>query len=292
MQAARQDDKQQALSEFDQALFGHIGFILSNLGRTFWQGLSGGRLSRAPAGVGTGLQRYYRRLNYVSASFALVADSALLILGGELKRREKLSARFGDVLSSLYLLSCTLKRFEDDQRPEADLPLVHWNAQRELYTIQQTLDDILANFPSPLAGWLLRRLVFPWGRRWSKPSDHLGHACARLLLEPSEARDRLTRNMFISRDPKDITGILEYALEQVLAAEAIEVKLTRAGFTGTHDEAAGAGLISADEAHQLAEAAYAVDEVIRVDDFAPQEMSGQRQDSEAVAGAEKLALAS
>ena len=204
------------------------------------------------------------------------------MLGGELKRREKLSARFGDVLSALYLSSCVLKRFEDDQRPADDLPLVHWNVQQELYTIQTRMDEILAHFPSRSLGWVLRRVLFPWGRRWQKPSDQLGHECASLLLQPSPSRDRLTAGMFISYDAEDATGVLEHALPLVLAAEPIEHKLSQADFSGTLEQAVVAGLMTMKEAEQLHAARAAVHEVIKVDDFAPEELTVQREAPEPV----------
>ena len=284
MQAAQNPDRERALEEFDKALFGHFGFTFANFSRAFWHNLSGGRLAAAPGNVSAELQDYYRQLSRVSASFALVADTTMMLLGGELKRREKLSARLGDVLSDLYLLSCVLKRYEDDGRQTDDLPLVHWNVQQGLYRIQQALDDILANFPSKPMGWLLRRVVFPWGRRWQKASDRLGHQVARLLLKPSAARDRLTADMFVSYDPDDVTGILEYALEKVLAAEPIEAKLAQAKHDGSLDEAVDAGLLSAAEAELLREAERATHKVIMVDDFAPEELSPRavRPQAEAV----------
>jgi acyl-CoA dehydrogenase len=123
----------------------------------------------------------------------------MLVLGGSLKRREKISARLGDVLSQLYLCSATLKRFEDDGRPEADLPLLHWSMQDALHRMQTALDGVLKNFPSRLAALLLRVLIFPLGRCLAPPSDELGHQVAALLLQPGPARDRLTVGMYVPK---------------------------------------------------------------------------------------------
>ena len=166
-----------------------------------------------------------------------------------------------------------LKRFHDDGQPAEDIPLLHWNCQQALYQIQQRLDEILAHYPSRPLGWLLRRIVFPWGRHFRQPSDQLGHDCARLLLKPSTARDRLTASMFISRDPKEATGMLEYALEKVLAAKPIEQRLAQAGFQGTPQEALARALITKAEASLLEDAARATQEVIAVDDFDPEELA-------------------
>ncbi|HXH03401.1 MAG TPA: acyl-CoA dehydrogenase [Candidatus Competibacteraceae bacterium] len=269
MQAAQAGD----LAGFDRALFGHLGLTLRNLGRAIWHGLTGNRFAAAPDAAAPELIGYYRALSRYSAAFALVADCALLILGGELKRREKLSARFGDILSELYLSSCVLKRFEDDGRPAEDLPLVHAACQQSLYTIERRFDDILANFPAAVLGGLLRRLAFPWGLCRRQPSDRLGQQCAGLLLSPSAARDRLTSGIFIGQGAEDVTGCLEYALDRVLAAEAAEHRLRAADFDGTPREALQAGLINEVEAQLLAEAERATYRVIRVDDFDAAELS-------------------
>ncbi|QBQ55620.1 acyl-CoA dehydrogenase [Nitrosococcus wardiae] len=278
MQAAQDPDEKQGLIAFDQALFGHMGFLLRNLGRAWWHNLTGGRWAHAPeGGVTVG---YYRQLSRLSASFALVADLTSLILGGELKRREKLSGRLGDCLSHMYLLSGLLKRFEDDGQPQQDLPLLHWCSQRELYLIQQTFEDILANFPSRPVGWLLRGVLFPWGRRFRKPPDDLGRECASLLLSPSTTRDRLTAGIFLgSGREEDPMTRLEQAFEAVIAADEINGKLHQAakekGLKSLSlEEAVEGGVISEGEAKTVAKAKELTWEIITVDDFAPEELTG------------------
>ncbi|MCG8434069.1 MAG: acyl-CoA dehydrogenase, partial [Gammaproteobacteria bacterium] len=182
MEAAANPDTSRGAVLFDKALFAHIGFTISNAVRAFITGITGARFVQTPE-VGT-LKQYYRQFSRMSAAFAFLADVALLILGGEMKRREKLSARFGDILSHLYMGSAILKHFEDQGRPAADLPLVEWGCQDSLHVIQTQFEEILRNFPAPLFGKLLRLVVLPLGRSYSPPSDALGHAAAKLLLSP------------------------------------------------------------------------------------------------------------
>jgi hypothetical protein len=111
-----------------------------------------------------------------------VADLVMGTLGGEMKRRESLSARLGDCLSELYLMSCALKRFEDDGCKREDLPLVEWNYLNTLYTIQARLDEVLQNLPNRPIAWFLRLIAFPLGRFRRLPSDRLAHRCAALIL--------------------------------------------------------------------------------------------------------------
>ncbi len=142
MDAAYNDDAEKALNGFDNALFGHVGFVISNMVRSFWFGLTDGRGSSAPRKDAT--TRYYHQLNRYSSNLALLADISMAVLGGSLKRKERLSARLGDVLSQLYLSSATLKRYTDDGCKQDDLPLVHWGLQDSLYQTQEALDDFYA----------------------------------------------------------------------------------------------------------------------------------------------------
>jgi acyl-CoA dehydrogenase len=224
MRAATDPDEGAGRERFDAAFTAHVGFTLSNAVRALVDALSGSVFAGAPRDAGP-LAACYRKLGRMSAAFAFVADVALLMLGGEMKRREKLSARLGDVLSHLYMSSAVLKHYDDTARPAADLPLARWALEHSLYTMQTRLEEVLANFPSRWLGRLLRIIVFPLGRSWRLPDDRLGAKVAALVLHPSAARDRLTRGMFLSTDRDDPVGRLEHALEAVIAAEPIERRI-------------------------------------------------------------------
>jgi acyl-CoA dehydrogenase len=277
--AAHDQDGKRAVREFDAAFFGHISFTLSNAVRALLYGLTGGRIIGVPTEAPT--KAYYQALTRYSAAFAFAADVAMLVLGGSLKRKEKLSARLGDVLSQMYLCSAVLKRFEDDGRLKEDLPLLHWGMQDGLYRIQQAFDGVLQNFPNRPAAWLLRAMIFPLGQWRRPPSDETGHQVAALLLAPGPVRDRLTAGMFISRDENDAIGALEAALASTLACEPLQAELEKARKEGrlkSRDElqliaeARDQGLINAEQALQL-ERDYALRrKVIMVDDFAPEQL--------------------
>ncbi len=195
--ATQEIDHERALHLFDDALFGHIGFSVSNTARSFVFGLTGGRGIPVPKDVVC--RRYYQQLTRFSSVFALCADVAMAVLGGSLKRREKLSARLGDVLSQLYLCSATMKRFADEGRLAEDLPLVHWAMQDALYKIQQALEGVIQNFPYLLVRMLLNALIFPVGKNLLPPSDQLGHEVAVLLMQPGDVRDRLTAGVYLPK---------------------------------------------------------------------------------------------
>jgi acyl-CoA dehydrogenase len=279
MQAAHDQNAERASLNFDKAFFAHISFSLSNAVRSVLYGLSGGRLIYVPTGAPT--HRYYQLLTRYAASFAFAADIAMLVLGGGLKRKEKLSARLGDVLSNLYLCSAVLKKFEDDGRPKADEPLLHWAMEDGLYRIQTAFDGVMQNFPNRLFALLLRLVVFPLGQCRKPPSDDRGHQVAALMLKPGDARDRLTVGMYIKHDEQDAVGALEAALASTLACEPLQAKLdkeAKAGKLTAMDEmsriaeAREAGFINPEEAIQLERDYMLRRKVIMVDDFASEEL--------------------
>ncbi len=225
MQALANVDEQEGLVHFDRAFIGHIGFTISNAVRSIVLGLSGGQVVR----FGDERTRpYYQRLSHLSAALAFSADIAMLIVGGALKRKERLSARLGDVLSYLYLASAVLKRYEDQNRQLEDLPLVDWCLHDLSQRSQDALYEFYANFPLRPVGLILRWLTFPLGKRYHAPSDKAGHRAAALILEPSVARDRLTTGMHIPTDPEQTLAKLDQALPIIISAEPLEKKLQQA----------------------------------------------------------------
>ncbi|MEN5016617.1 acyl-CoA dehydrogenase FadE [Erwinia sp. Eh17-17] len=213
------------LAAFDKALFSHIGHVGSNTMRSLWLGLTGGLTSASPTRDAT--RRYYQHLNRISANLALLSDVSMSVLGGSLKRRERISARLGDILSQLYLASAALKRYEDEGRNEADLPLLHWGVQDALNQAETAMDDLLRNFPNRLVAGLVRVMVFPTGRHSRAPSDRLDHQLAHILQVPSATRTRLGRGQYLTPSEHNPAGQMEEALQHVMAAEAIHDRLCK-----------------------------------------------------------------
>jgi acyl-CoA dehydrogenase len=275
MQAAREADREKAARDFDRAFWGHVRFTLANAVRSLVMGLTGSHWAGVPAGAAPENRRYYQQLTRFSSMFAFLSDVSMLVLGGGLKRREKLSARLGDILSLMYLCSATLKRYEDEGRDRADKPLLDWAIWDAMFRAQNAFEGVVSNYPSRIVAWWLRRILFPLGRPYVVPSDRLGHEVAKLLLEPSATRDRLTAGMYVTRGEGDIIGKLEAALDAALAAEPVERKLRdaqKAGLVAGDDAARAAlaaGAITAEEHAALVRASRLRDEVIRVDDFPP-----------------------
>ncbi len=279
LQAAQDEDEEQGLRNFDAALFGHIGYAISNLARSFFLALTHAKFSAVP--LNTPTRRYYQNINRYSAAFALATDLAMLTLGGKLKHKELLSARLGDVLSSMYLASCVLKHFENQGRRATDLPLVEWTVRTLMYRAQEQLHSFLRNLPNRPTAFLLRCFIFPRGRTYSAPSDDLGRKIVDLITRPGEARDRLSQQAYTTLGPGSPLGLLQEALELSEQMAPLERKLKqsqkegliRSEYLGHQiDEAERAEIISKTEAKNLRSYHQKVLDLLAVDDFAADEI--------------------
>ncbi|MGO4892676.1 acyl-CoA dehydrogenase FadE [Flavobacterium sp. W21_SRS_FM6] len=281
--AANNPDEKQGLAEFDSALFAHIGFAISNFFRSLWFSITGARLAGAPFMDET--SQYYRAMQRYSSNMAFLSDVAMGVLGGELKRRERISARLGDLLSYLYLGSCVLKRFDDEGRRAEDLPLVHWAMQDTLHKLEVSLEELLDNFPNYWLGKALKLVIMPFGKRFTKPSDQLDHAIATILQTPCEARSRLGKGQFLSREPGMLMGDLEQTLENVIASEPLYTKVCKAAkerypFTNLDkiaDKGLELGVLSEEQAELLRTTEQGRLRTINVDDFDPSELAQEGQ---------------
>jgi acyl-CoA dehydrogenase len=272
MAALEDPDPARGLAEFDRAFWGHVGHSFANAFRAWAHAWTGGVFAPAPAAGKA--RRYYQQLGRYAAAFALAADMALLTLGGALKRQEMISARFGDILSELYLLSAVLKRWDEEGRQGADFPLVAWCMEAGFATIEARLDAIFANFPNRPAAWLLRFMVLPFGIMRRGPPDRLTEACAEILLNPSATRERVTADIFRCSG-NDGVARLERAFALVVAAAPLRERLQRAHVRDI-DAARAQSLITDAEADQLRAAADAVAAAVAVDDFAPDALSRRK----------------
>lgn len=275
MQAAQETNEQSSLKKFDQLIFAHFGYALSNFVRAFSYGLTGGKLIIAPRrGI---LTPYYQQLTRMSTALAFVADVAMVILGGDLKRKERLSARLGDVLSYLYLASAVIRYFNDLEQPTNDTVFVHWTLQWCLANIQQAFTTFFDNFPKRWIGCLLRVVIFPWGRAYKMPPDRLGQMIAEEMIEPSAIRERLTELCYPGKEGEEGLYVLEKAFKALFAVETIKMKLqnaVRAGRVPRHgnlqaqtDVALKAGILTADEIKSLQDAEQLRWNAIQVDEF-------------------------
>ncbi|ALZ76656.1 acyl-CoA dehydrogenase [Rheinheimera sp. F8] len=283
LEAAANPDAEAGLKQFDELLLKHVGFAMGNTFGALFQGLTGGLLNSSPVGGETA--QYYKQLTRMSNGLALAADISMLMLGGDLKRKEMLSARLGDVLSHLYIASAVLKFYEDNGRQVADLPFVHYSVQRNLYEIGRAFAGFFSNFPNRLVGKLLKGLVFPFGINYQLPDDEMAMQISDALLKPSVIRDRLTHLCYLGEGENDPTGSMEQAFLAVHAAQPLMKKIFQAQKDGkiarklpldvTINKAAEAGVLSAEEVTQLEQMNKLRFAAISVDSFKPGDLESR-----------------
>jgi len=263
-----------SLTAFDLALWGHMAFTVANAARSLWLGITGGEGVSVPGSPET--RRYLQQMTRFSSAFALLSDVSMFVIGGSLKRKEKISGRLGDILSLLYMASATVKRFHDEGRQKDDLPLLTWAMHDSFFKMQVAMDGVIANFPSRFAAAWLRLLVFPKGLTLDTPSDKWGSRVAEILITPGAARDRLTAGAYVPRDENDVVGRLEFAMHAVIKADPIEATMRKAAKEGKLPQrtlaerrlaALNQAIITQDEFDHLVYTDRLRRDVIKVDDF-------------------------
>ncbi|VVE16290.1 acyl-CoA dehydrogenase [Pandoraea communis] len=279
--AAQTADHATATRAFDDALFGHLTFVTSNIARGALHGITHARFSAVPSSAAPELHPYYRAANRMSTLLAIASDVSMAVLGGSLKRRESITGRLGDILSQLFLLTATLKRFEDEGRPEADLPLVHWAAQDALWQAREAFEGVLANYPSGVVAWWMHWKLAPLGLPYAKPSDALAAQVAELMQTPGDARERLIAGSYSPRVEIDGLAYGEIVFQMTPQVTTIEQRLRVAikegrlsampqslpEFTAWVDHAATLQLVSDDERRVLTQYADYAARAVAVDDF-------------------------
>ncbi len=279
--AAQTTDHEAAVRAFDDALFGHLSFVASNIVRGALQGVTHARFSAVPSNAAPELHAYYRAANRLSTLLAIAADVSMAVLGGSLKRRESITGRLGDILSQLFVLTATLKRYEDEGRPQADLPLVHWAAQDALWQAREAFEGVLANYPSRPVAWWMRWKLAPLGLPYAKPSDALAARVADLMQTPGDTRERLIAGSYSPRPEIDELAYGEIVFQMSPQVAAIEQRLRIAvkegrlptmpqslpEFTQWVAHAARLQLVSDDEQQVLGQYADYAARAVAVDDF-------------------------
>jgi acyl-CoA dehydrogenase len=267
------------LAAFDRAFTGHIGYVLSNVVRTFWLSLTNARFVKSP--VKDASRKYYKNLTRYSASLALLADMAMFSMGGALKRKEKISARLGDILSYLYMGSAVLKRYQDEGAQVEDAPMMHWAMRDLTYNMQEATHNLLRNFPNRFLAGFLRIMLFVRGRGFSYPLDKYGEQVAKIMQGLSPSRARLVAGVYQPGGTTHNLGLLQTTLEQVLDCAVLEKKINDAyknkqirgdSFTQRVNAAQNINIINPAEATKLIQMNELRLKVIAVDDFDTKEL--------------------
>ena len=269
--------KEVSVSELDQLLTRFANYSLGNSVRAFWLSFTAGFTSKAPHK--SPLQRYYQYCNLYSAQLALLSDTSLLLLGGQLKRKEAISARLGDILSVLYLCSAILKQQHDSDYQHTHV--AKFALDSLLKEIEISVSELLDNYPNVMLGWGLKRLLMPFGLRWKVPSDIACHHLALQMQKPSSLRDYFTNAIDLQATSTSASAKVNHALQIMIDIEPILEKIAnnsgrpaRYNFLDKQGkEGVENGWISQDEYQRLILAEKVRLSVINVDDFAPDEIA-------------------
>jgi len=265
--------REDGLKDFDKALFGHIGYLAQNKIRALFHALTCGKFA---SGYPSRFNSYYKQISRLSSAEAFISDTILIMLGGSIKVKERLSARLGDVMSYLYMASATLKYFKDEGERDGDEIFVKWAVEHCLFQAQHALVETLANFPIRWIANILKTIVFPYGLPYHEPSDYLDRKVAQALLTNGDTRQAFCRETYFASDMQDPVGRMDQAFHAVLAVAPIrakisqaikEKKLPKANIMKNADKAVELGIIDAGELEKLQVAAKYTNEVIQVDEF-------------------------
>lgn len=277
LQAAANPDEQAGLDQFDKLLVKHIGFGASNFFGALGQGLTAARWAKAPVSGPTA--KYYQQLGRMSKALALCADVSMLVMGGDLKRKERISARLGDVLSHLYLATATLKHYEDQGRMAEELPFVQWAVENNLYQIGQALEGYFQNFPSGAVAAVLKRVVFPWGNPYKLVDDGVSHRICETMMTPGAMRERLSHLCVLTGGKEDPVSLIEDAFQAMYKVQPLERKIAKGQKAGLlprkvaleeiAEQALAHELLTEDEVAQLLAADKLRYKAIQVDHFEP-----------------------
>lgn len=269
------------LTGFDKAFWGHVGHVVRNSFRALVLSVSRGYLGSR--GTGGSVGRYFQKLAWCSASFAILADMSMGLLGGKLKYKEKITGRFADILSWMYIGTAVLHRFESEGRRKEDLPFVHYSMQIAFSEIQKAFDGLLSNFDVPIVGLIFKGPLHWWSslnRISEPPSDSMGHKVCDLMMTDSEQRNRFTEGVYVPKDTHQAMGRLEHAFHIIKKSEETDRKIRKAirdkrmaKVKGPQriDEALAKGVITVEEKANLQKAEELRWDAIQVDDFSETE---------------------
>lgn len=279
MELAQAEDNENTLNEFDETLSSHLGFTVSNFARSMVLGL--GIPVDSNVSGDARIDRYYKDINRLSSVFALTADAAMLGLGASLKFKEMLSARLGDLLSTLYLSSMVLKQHKDNGYDKEEWPIVQWALEHLLHEYQIAFDELMANFPNKVLATTIKTAAFPIGRRFKAPKDELEKKVVAVISQASATRERLTSGLYMELTENNALAHANLVFMQQLDILPIQNILRKAVKAGDLPKVSGQELvdialekevINKEQAQQLIDFNQSLMEVINVDDFDQSEL--------------------
>ena len=267
--------KNNNVENFDDAFFSHIGLVFNSFCKSLVYYFSRGQISCQKGHF----KRYKQKLTWVSAEFTLLTNVALGILGPSLKKRENISARFGDILSNCYLITATLREFENNPNPKDEL-LVDYVCNYCFNEIQIAREEIITNIG--YLGYLLPLAkINPFS---IKAKDSLNEKIVK-TLNNQDYLQNMTSALFISKNKNDRLAKIQEAVKQnkesqnnfKILKEAIKNEtIKKDSSENMINELLEKNLLSKEEIEKMLEAHALKQEVISVDSFEANEYRNLR----------------
>ncbi|MFY9073363.1 acyl-CoA dehydrogenase [Malaciobacter mytili] len=254
------------IDSFDTVLRKHIALSINSTIKSFVYFISRGKFIK----TSKELQAYKKRLIWSATSFTALSNFSLVLLGANIKKKENISARFGDILSWLYLITATIREFENSKKQE-DKILVEYICEYGFYKIQEAREDIIQNL-----GFM--KILLPFIRLnpiGIKPEDKLNRKIVEFLTN-KENLNSLCSGLYTPTNKKDPLYKLEEALDlqnenkQILDRIKYAVKhesIKKAAFLDMLEESHNVGVITNEEYEALKLAYNKKMDVIHVDYF-------------------------
>ncbi|MCP8900010.1 acyl-CoA dehydrogenase [Gilvimarinus xylanilyticus] len=209
VQTLQAEDEDKAKEAFDKLFMRHLGHVFSNITRLKLFSFTCARFSPTPVNADDFSKVWYQRINHMSAAFAVAADVALGVLGGDLKRRELLSARLGDVHSQLFIACSILKFHGAHPRTAEEDAHAEYALKQAFHKAQTSLQAFYANFPSKFLGWAFKFATFLWGSPYKAPNDSDIRKLGGLIMEDTSVRKMLAGYVYMNHNPEDAVGRVE-----------------------------------------------------------------------------------
>lgn len=206
---------------FRTIIWKHITYFMQNFAKTICSAWTGGIFISAPNNA---MKKEYKRLARLSHAYAWLADLSLIYLGGDLKRRERISARLADGMSYLYMAMAVLRSVQQNEDNQDEQIHAKWALDYCFYHAQKAMISLCHNFPSRVLGFLMRLLAFPFGQTMRYPSDKLDQKLARLMATNNSYRNRVKQFIYLSGDEKQPVDRMEHALQLIIKTEELAKK--------------------------------------------------------------------
>ncbi len=279
MELAHAEDNAKTLLAFDDTLTSHLGFGVRNFARSLVLGL--GLPFNTTTTRNAERDQYYQHINRLSSVFALTADAAMLSLGAKLKFKEMLSARLGDLLSTLFLASMVLKNHKDNNYADDEWPIVQWSLDHLFHEYQVAFDELMLNMPNRIIAGVIKTAAFPIGRRFKAPLDNLEKKVVEAVSSDTDARRRLISGLYMEVGENNpaahvnqvfLENLEILPLQKTIKQAIKNGKLPKIGGQALIDVALSESFINADEAERLSTFNTNLMDVIDVDDFDESEL--------------------